>query len=62
MIETFDIDCGMNLLAKQAVDIATKTGLENARQRVHQTTVEMMRAAKTAVMGNAAPMGAPGGK
>lgn len=36
MLETVDMDCAMNLLAKQAVDIAQKSGLENARQRVHQ--------------------------
>lgn len=48
MVESLDIDCAMNLLSKQAVDIAQKTGLENARQRVHQTTVEILRAAKQA--------------
>ncbi|KAJ1439167.1 Sec23/Sec24 trunk domain-containing protein, partial [Ochromonadaceae sp. CCMP2298] len=46
MVETLDIDCAMNLLAKQAVDIAQKTGMENARQRVNQTTIEIMRASR----------------
>jgi len=46
MVEGLDIDCAMNLLAKQAVDIAQKTGMENARQRVNQTTIEIMRASR----------------
>jgi protein transport protein SEC24 len=46
MIESLDIDCAMNLLSKQAVDIAQKTGMDNARQRIHQTTIEMLRASK----------------
>lgn len=46
MVDSLDIDCAMNLLAKQAVDIAQKTGMENARQRVNQTTIEIMRAAR----------------
>merc|ERR1719231_2030081 len=36
----------MNLLSKQAIDIAGKTGFENARQRVHQVTIDILRAAK----------------
>lgn len=51
MFESLDIDCAMNLLSKQAVDIAQKSGLDNARQRVHQATVEMMKAAKAAAAG-----------
>jgi protein transport protein SEC24 len=50
MLESLDIDVAMNLLAKQSIDIALKTGLENARQRVHQSTVEIMRAAKHAAI------------
>jgi protein transport protein SEC24 len=49
MIETADIDCAMNLLSKQAVDIAQKSGLDNARQRVNTLTVEMLRGARAAV-------------
>ena len=56
MTETLDIDCAMNLLAKQAVDIAQKTGMENARQRVNQATVEVMRASKASTQ----PAGGPG--
>lgn len=68
MVESLDIDCAMNLFSKQAVDIALKTGFDNARQRVHQTTVEIIRAARTATIqpmnmpghyGNQAAMGGP---
>jgi protein transport protein SEC24 len=43
VVDSVDIDTMVNLLTKQAVDIAQKTGFDNARQRVHQITVEMMR-------------------
>mmetsp|Transcript_15575 Transcript_15575/g.31443 ORF Transcript_15575/g.31443 Transcript_15575/m.31443 type:complete len:1061 (-) Transcript_15575:340-3522(-) len=46
MTESLDIDCAMNLLAKQATEIAQKTGMENARQRVSQITVDIMRASR----------------
>ncbi len=46
MVDSLDIDCAMNLLSKQACDIACKTGLENARTRVNQTTVEILRASR----------------
>ena len=45
-LDTVDIDCAINLLCKQSVEIALKTGLENARSRVHQLSVDVMRAAK----------------
>lgn len=63
MIETADIDCAMNLLSKQAVDIAQKSGLDNARQRVNQLTIDMLRGARTAITGpgNSGPMGGPAG-
>jgi len=32
MLDTVDIDCAVNILAKQAVEIAQKTGLDTARQ------------------------------
>jgi len=47
MVESFDIDCAMNLLSKQAIDIAQKTGIENARQRINQATIDIMKAAKS---------------
>jgi protein transport protein SEC24 len=62
MIETVEIDSVVNLLAKQAIDIACKTGLDNARQRVHQTTVEMLRGSRqllTAPTGYPSQYGAP---
>jgi hypothetical protein len=46
MVESVDVDCAMNILSKQAVDIAQKTGMDNARSRVHQTTVEILKFAK----------------
>lgn len=48
MIESLDVDCAMNLLAKQSVEISQKSGMENARQRIHQSIVDVMRVAKTA--------------
>lgn len=56
MIESLDIDCAMNLLAKQSVDIAQKSGMENSRQRIHQTIVDIMRVAKSATT----PLGSHG--
>ena len=47
MVESVDVDCAMNILGKQAVDIAQKTGMDNARSRVHQVTVEMLKFAKS---------------
>lgn len=41
-----DIDCTVNLLAKQAVEVAQKTGFEQARQRVHQSAVDLLRASR----------------
>jgi hypothetical protein len=46
MLDSVDIDCGVNLLAKRSVDITQRQGLrEHARQRV-QTTNGILRAAK----------------
>lgn len=58
MVESLDIDCAMNLLSKQAVGIAAKNGMDVARQRVHQTTVEMLRATKSS--GGSGPQGTGG--
>jgi hypothetical protein len=60
MLDTVDIDCAVNILAKQAVDIAQKSGLDNARQRLHQSTVDILRASKNtaaAIMGGQGGMG-----
>ena len=41
------MDCLVNLIAKQAVELSLKTGFDNARQRVHQVCVDVLRAAKS---------------
>ena len=46
MLESADIDCAVNVASKQAVDLAQKTGMESARSRLHQTCVDILRAAK----------------
>lgn len=46
MLAQTDIDCAVNISVKQAVEISLKTGMDNARQRVHQNCVEILRAAK----------------
>jgi hypothetical protein len=63
MLESVEIDCIVNILAKQSVEIAQKTGLDNARQRVHQTTVDILRAAKNPqmIMNQAAGFGVGSG-
>lgn len=43
VVESVDIDAVVNILIKQAVEIAVKTGFENARSRVHQLAVEILR-------------------
>lgn len=47
MVDSLDIDTAMNVLSKQAIDIASKSGFENARQRVQQTAVDMLRGTRT---------------
>ena len=56
MMESIDIDCTVNMLAKQAIDIAQKTGMDTARQRVHQVASEIIRSSK----GFSQPSTAPG--
>ena len=46
MLSTLDIDCAVNIISKQAIDIAQKTGIETARRRVHENTADILRAAK----------------
>jgi protein transport protein SEC24 len=46
MLASTDIDCAVNITAKQAVEISLKSGLENSRQRIHQNCVEILRGAK----------------
>jgi protein transport protein SEC24 len=51
MLETVDIDTAVNVTAKQAIEIASKTGLESARAKVHQACIDVLRAARSAPMG-----------
>lgn len=64
MLSSLDIDCAINIVSKQAIDIATKTGIETARRRVHENTADILRAAKHGSVtggqyGHAAAYGAP---
>ena len=49
MMDSLDIDVAVNIMSKQAIDIAQKTGMEVARRRVHENTTDILRNAK---MGN----------
>jgi protein transport protein SEC24 len=62
MLNSLDIDTAVNIISKQAVDIAQKEGIEVARRRVHENTADIIRAAKTAGVtgGNASVYGAYG--
>lgn len=46
VIDSVDMDAVVNLLIKQAIEIATKTGFENARNRIHQLAVELLRGSR----------------
>jgi len=61
MTNSVDIDCSVNLMAKQAVEISQKTGMDNARSRVGQAAVDIVRAATMGGGGGGGGMpGAPG--
>jgi protein transport protein SEC24 len=45
-MDSVDIDCCVNLIAKQAAEVAVKSGMDQARQRTHQLTVDILRASK----------------
>lgn len=47
MLASTDIDCAVNITAKQAVEISLKSGLDNSRQRIHQNCVEILRGARS---------------
>jgi hypothetical protein len=47
MMYSCDIDAIMNLLTKQAIEVASKSGLENARNRVHQAAVDILKSLRT---------------
>ncbi len=55
MLSLADIDCAVNLAAKQGVDTSLKGGLDASRTRVHQNCVEILRAAKTGVQQSQMP-------
>ncbi|KAL3938641.1 MAG: hypothetical protein SGARI_001666, partial [Bacillariaceae sp.] len=46
LITEVDVDASCNLLCKQAVDVSVKTTLDNARMRLQQACVDLVRAAK----------------
>ena len=41
MLNSLDIDCAVNIISKQAIDIAQKTGIETARRRVDENTADI---------------------
>ena len=51
MHNSLDIDVAVNIMAKQAIDIAQKSGLEVARRRVHENTADILRCTRQAPMG-----------
>lgn len=52
MLASTDIDCAVNITAKQAIEISLKSGLENSRQRIHQNCVEILRSSKSQPVGH----------
>lgn len=46
LISSVDTDAVCNLLSKQALEVVSKSTLDNARMRLQQTCVDMIRAAK----------------
>mmetsp|Transcript_14361 Transcript_14361/g.12989 ORF Transcript_14361/g.12989 Transcript_14361/m.12989 type:complete len:981 (+) Transcript_14361:44-2986(+) len=55
MIESVDLDALVNLLAKQSIEIALKTGFENARNRVNSTCIEIFKALRAVSVGGGIP-------
>jgi protein transport protein SEC24 len=46
LIKDVDLDATCNLLCKQAVDVSVKSTIDNARMRLQQTCVDILRSAK----------------
>ena len=46
IVKGLDVNTACNLLCKQGVDVSIKTGLDQARQRLQNTCVDIVRAAK----------------
>jgi protein transport protein SEC24 len=59
MVASVDIDCVVNLLAKQSTETALKLGFENARTRAHTAAIDMIRASKTPSQQPVGMYGAP---
>jgi len=47
-MDTVDVSCAVNLVMKQATDVATKVGFRQARDKVHQLTLDVLRASEQA--------------
>lgn len=65
IIKELDVDTACNLLCKQGVDVSVKSGIDNARMRLQQTCIDIVRSAKggdrRTVSGYSVPQGpAPG--
>jgi len=62
-VDTVNVDVAINVLAKQAVTVALRAGLDTARQRLHHACLEVLRGvhARTNARAPSAPMsyGAP---
>ena len=46
MLETVDMDCTLNIMTKQGIDVAQKVGFEQGRTKVHNTAVGVLSAAQ----------------
>lgn len=46
MLETVDMDCTLNIMTKQGIDVAQKVGFEQGRTKVHNTAVAVLAAAQ----------------
>lgn len=51
IVESIDMDCLCNIMARQALDVALKTGLDAGRHRLQSTCVDILRAAQTQTRG-----------
>ena len=64
VVASLDEDACMTLLSKQALDVALKTNLDNARMRLQQVCADVIRTSKSGdkrtVSGYAVPGGPPG--
>ncbi|CAM9935481.1 unnamed protein product [Ascophyllum nodosum] len=61
VFDSVNIDVMCNILAKQALEVALKSGLDNARSRIQQACVDIIRASRGGGYGSS-PYMAPGGQ